>query len=139
MPHPTWFGRIEWFRRHRYGVPDAPRAEDQELLMRAADRSRYAACPEVLLGYRQGAYSVSRTLEGRFGRAGAYTRHARSLGDPLGAFRAILVAFAKGGIDILAGLPGCDALFFARMAQPPSRAQQDEWEAVWRRLAGEVG
>lgn len=139
MPHPTWFGRIDWFRRHRYRVPDAPRAEDQELLMRAADQSRYAACSEVLLGYRLGAYSVSRTLKGRFGRVGAYAHHARSRGHLLEAFRAMLIAFAKAGIDILAGLPGCDALFFARMGQPPSRAQQEEWEDVWRRLAKEVG
>jgi glycosyltransferase involved in cell wall biosynthesis len=139
MPHPTWFGRIDWFRRHRYGVPDALRAEDQELLMRAADQSRYAACPEVLLGYRQGAYSVSRTLKGRFGRVWAYARHARSRGDSVGAMRAVLVAGAKAGIDVLAALPGCDALFFSRMGQPPSRAQQDEWETLWRRLAGEVG
>lgn len=54
MTHPTWFGRIEWFQRHRYSVPDAPRAEDQELLIRAAAVSSYATCPEILLGYRQG-------------------------------------------------------------------------------------
>jgi hypothetical protein len=60
LAHPTWFGRSDWFRRHLYGVPEAIRAEDQELLLRAMGTSRYAALPDVLLGYR--AHTV--TLEG---------------------------------------------------------------------------
>lgn len=134
MPHPTWFGRIEWFRRHRYAVPDAPRAEDQELLMRAADSSRYATCREVLLGYRQGDYSASRMLKGRFGRLQAYKRLARARGDGAGVLRATLVAWAKAGVDVLAGLPGCDALFFRRIGEAPTDAQRSEWESLWRRL-----
>lgn len=52
LPHPTWMGRAEWFRRHKYRVPEVVRAEDQELLLRAMPVSRYAALPDVLLGYR---------------------------------------------------------------------------------------
>ncbi len=139
MPHPTWFGRIEWFRRWRYAEPETPRAEDQELLIRSAADSRFASCPEILLGYRQGPYSVAKTLKGRFGRAGAFARYARDTGDHTGALLVWAVALAKAGVDVLAGLPGMDALYFQRMSEAPTTQQHAEWKALWRclRLQGD--
>ncbi len=52
LPHPTWMGRIEWFRRHRYTIPEVVRAEDQDLLLRTYDSSRFACVDEILFGYR---------------------------------------------------------------------------------------
>lgn len=134
MPHPTWFGRIDWFRRWRYAEPDAARAEDQELLIRSATGSCFAVCPEILLAYRQGAYSMSRTLKGRFGRTGAFARHAYSRGDTVGALRAWALALFKAGVDVAAGLPGMDALYFRRMGEMPTAEQCHEWTVLWRRL-----
>lgn len=52
LPHPTWFGRVEWFRKHRYAVPGPYFCEDQELLLRSYRDSRFATVDEILLGYR---------------------------------------------------------------------------------------
>lgn len=52
LPHPTWLGRIAWFRRHRYASPAPYFCEDQELLLRSYSASRFACTPEVLLAYR---------------------------------------------------------------------------------------
>jgi glycosyltransferase involved in cell wall biosynthesis len=52
FPHPTWMGRTEWFRKHRYAVPAPYLCEDQELLLRSHSSSRFASVDEVLLGYR---------------------------------------------------------------------------------------
>lgn len=52
LAHPTWMGRIEWFRRHLYAEPAPYCCEDQELLLRAHLTSRYHALPESLLAYR---------------------------------------------------------------------------------------
>lgn len=52
LPHPTWFGRIEWFRRHRYASPGPYFCEDQELLLRSYRVSRFACTPEILFAYR---------------------------------------------------------------------------------------
>jgi peptidoglycan/xylan/chitin deacetylase (PgdA/CDA1 family) len=52
MTHPSWMGRVEWFRRFRYPVPAPYYAEDFELLLRACGSSRFAALPDVLLAYR---------------------------------------------------------------------------------------
>jgi glycosyltransferase involved in cell wall biosynthesis len=53
MPHPTWMGRLSWFRKHRYRMPEVRRAEDQELLLRSYPKSCFACLPEILLAYRQ--------------------------------------------------------------------------------------
>ncbi len=52
LPHPTWFGRIDWFRRHRYAAPGPYFCEDQELLLRSYRESRFASIPEILFAYR---------------------------------------------------------------------------------------
>lgn len=52
LPHPTWFGRIDWFRRHRYASPGPYCCEDQELLLRAYESSRFFIIPTFLLAYR---------------------------------------------------------------------------------------
>ena len=52
FPRPTWLGRIEWFRKHRYTVPGPYFCEDQELLLRSYRESRFATVDEVLFGYR---------------------------------------------------------------------------------------
>lgn len=52
LPHPTWIGRMEWFRRHRYASPGPYFCEDQELLLRSHAGSRFATVPEILFAYR---------------------------------------------------------------------------------------
>ena len=52
FPHPTWMGRLEWFRRYRYGVPAAYLSEDQELLLRTYGESKFATLDEILFAYR---------------------------------------------------------------------------------------
>ncbi len=52
FPHPTWMGRIEWFRAHPYAVPAPYCCEDQELLLRSYRESRFATLNEILFAYR---------------------------------------------------------------------------------------
>ena len=52
MPHPTWLGRIEWFKKHRYASPAPYLCEDQELLLRAYKVSQFKCLAQVLLHYR---------------------------------------------------------------------------------------
>jgi glycosyltransferase involved in cell wall biosynthesis len=52
MAHPTWMGKIEWFRRHLYAQPGPYCCEDQELLLRAHQISEYGALAPPLLAYR---------------------------------------------------------------------------------------
>lgn len=52
LAHPTWMGRVAWFRSHRYADPAPYYCEDQELLLRTYATSRFAALPEALFAYR---------------------------------------------------------------------------------------
>jgi glycosyltransferase involved in cell wall biosynthesis len=65
MPHPTWLGKNEWFRKFRYAFPEVRRAEDQELLLRSHELSCFACLNEVLVAYRQGEYDFRRRILAR--------------------------------------------------------------------------
>lgn len=52
LPHPTWMGRIAWFRHYRYAKPGPYFCEDQEILLRSFEESRFGTIPEVLFAYR---------------------------------------------------------------------------------------
>lgn len=52
MPHPTWMGKLSWFKKHQYKVPQSYYSEDCELLLRTYENSKFACLPEVLFEYR---------------------------------------------------------------------------------------
>jgi len=64
FPHPTWMGRIEWFRQHRYDS-GADGAEDQNLLLCAYNNSQFACLEEPLLAYREGDRPLKKMLRAR--------------------------------------------------------------------------
>jgi len=49
MFHPTYMGRLAWFRHYRYDVRLTV-SQDQDLLLRAYRTSQFANIPEILLG-----------------------------------------------------------------------------------------
>jgi len=52
LPHPTWMGRIDWFRKHQYANPGPYFCEDQELLLRSYEVSKFSIILEPLFAYR---------------------------------------------------------------------------------------
>ncbi len=52
LPHPTWMGKLEWFRKYRYAEPAPYFCEDQELLLRTYTQSTFATLNEILFAYR---------------------------------------------------------------------------------------
>ena len=52
IAHPTWMGRIEWFRHHRYAIPAPYLCEDQELLLRSFNTSQFGVVADVTFAYR---------------------------------------------------------------------------------------
>jgi len=115
MPHPTWMGRRRWFLNNPYRSLEVLRAEDQELLLRVAGVSKYACLPDVLLGYRQGPYNVSKTLVARRHLLAAQIRIFGQRREYQNIVRAVLWTAAKVLVDFCAALPFGDTLFFMRM------------------------
>jgi glycosyltransferase involved in cell wall biosynthesis len=118
LPHPTWMGRAEWFRRNGYRSPEVLRAEDQELLLRACPSSRYACLDEILLGYRQGSFNLAKTLIARRTLLAAQIGLFVKRQQWMNAFLALASMSIKVCVDVAAALPACGGLFFRRMAEP---------------------
>ena len=83
MLHPTWIGRLSWFRQYLYSE-EATYAQDQELLYRAYRNSRYAVIPKILLAYRQEPLTIRKLMRARI----VWMRHLnRQLHGPRGLLK----------------------------------------------------
>lgn len=132
LPHPTWMGRADWFRRHRYRVPEPRRAEDQDLLLRSYASSRFACLPEVLLGYRTGGTSLGKVLTARLSMGRAQLREHLRRRRPGLALLGAGAAIAKAGLDAANAASG-RTLYTARsLERRVDAAISEEWTRVWR-------
>lgn len=67
MPHPTWMGKTEWFKKHRYASPAPYFCEDQELLLRTYKLSKFKCLESVLLHYRvRDKINLARSIKTRW-------------------------------------------------------------------------
>jgi len=134
FPHPTWMGRIEWFRQHRYRIPEIVRAEDQDLLLRSYSSSRFACLPEVLLGYRQTGLSLRKVLTAR--KHLALTQWSVNLqqGRPVLAVLGFLAFSIKALADAAIGVAGARHLFVTRLARDAPQDEIDRWKKVWEEI-----
>lgn len=120
VPHPTWMGRAEWFRKFQYHIPEYVRAEDQELLLRAITSSQYAVLPDVLLAYRQWGFDCKKIQLARRSLLSAQLTQFRASAQ-WGFFALSFLSYLlKTGIDLISTLPGMDKIFFARMGKEVS-------------------
>jgi glycosyltransferase involved in cell wall biosynthesis len=134
LPHPTWMGRIEWFRRFHYGIPEAVRCEDQELLLRAYPTSRYACLPDLLLGYRRNSFSLKKSFPTRFHLAAMHLR--LHLANHRYAYALMAVGFhtAKAGVDVLRAMLSGTQKRASRFLATANQADTAQWSAVWNNL-----
>lgn len=133
MPHPTWMGRLDWFRRYRYRIPEVVRAEDHDLLLRSYSRSRFACLPDVLLGYRQDGYSLARQMRARRHLAFAQLRNHLAARRPACALLGVAYQGAKAAADVAAAVPGLSALYYTRFGNDLPEPERAAWEQVWQR------
>ena len=133
-PQPTWMGKMEWFRRYRYRVPEVVRAEDQDLLLRSYRTSRFACLPEVLLGYRQTELPLRKVLVARRHLALAQWSVNLEQGRPGHAVLGFLAFALKALADIAIGVAGAQHLFISRLARSAPQEEIDRWRKVWMEL-----
>jgi glycosyltransferase involved in cell wall biosynthesis len=136
LAHPTWMGRVEWFRRYRYDST-VTKAQDQDLLLRAWDSSRYAALAEPLLGYRQESLALGKILTGRYFFSRAIVRKARATGAPLFAVRGLAGQVAKALVDAIATATGLSRRILCHRARPFPEREAARWRDVWQRFRDE--
>lgn len=129
LAHPTWMGRLAWFRNHAYRQ-SALRAQDQDLLLRTYRHSRFAALPDTLLGYRQETLSLSRVLRGRYHFSRALLRQAIE-GADWRLVRGLVEQSLKGMVDIFAVTTGLNYRLLRHRAIPIDEKMRATWEKVW--------
>lgn len=130
LPHPTWMGRIEWFRKWRYDE-SYRRAQDQNLLQRAYSSSRFAGLPEPLVGYREEFQSVAKSWQSRGYSSRSILALARREGKHLrGVYEAGLQG-ARALVDTLAISTGMARTILRHRALPFAPRDAARWTEVW--------
>jgi glycosyltransferase involved in cell wall biosynthesis len=136
LAHPTWMGQTEWFRKHPYRS-EAVRCEDQDLLLRTYECSRFAALPEIVLGYREEMVSLKKILVGRFSFVCSFLRRAIPRRDYPLAVAAVVNQSLKGLIDIVAVSTGLSHKILRHRALPVDEAAKLRWLEVWEAVQTE--
>lgn len=130
MPHPTWLGRTEWFRKHPYD-PRAVRAEDQELLLRTHRQSRFAGLQQSLLGYREEQLRLRPLSRGRMNYVRAGQRQFFREHEWGNAAAVTLGHGLKMLADAVAIWSGLEHRLLRHRARPISEALLRQWTLVW--------
>lgn len=122
IAHPTFMGRAQWFRRHRYDTR-FERTQDQELLLRTRGSSRFANLAEPLLAYRASP-SVQTARRARCARRQAVREHVG-----IGASLALGVRDALARFSPARHIAGLVPFTEAERARWRALAESGRWPA----------
>ncbi len=136
MFHPTFMGRIEWFRKHEY-AGKVLKTQDQELLLRSYRTGAFANLPEILLGYREDHLNLHKILSSRkeFTQSLLREFNARKRWDL--SIAALAEQMAKGMLDVIAVGTGLNYHLLRHRAGSASEEEKAHWRALWETLASE--
>lgn len=125
--HPTWLGRRLWFERYRYAT-DATRCEDQELLLRAHEQSRFANLPEPLLGYTEDRLVWRNIQTGRANYARRAIMSSWHGGHRLQPLAIALEHVGKSFVEAMALTTHNEDRLLGHRARPLAPGDVAEWE-----------
>lgn len=135
FPHPTWCGRAAWFRTYQYDER-LWITQDQELLLRSAGSSRFAAVDKILLGYRKERMGLAKSIRGRMIYSAAIWRHARQSGAYARAVTNIARHFAKFTAEVMASALGMEEWLIKRKLNSPIKTEEAEhWRRIWSEVS----
>ena len=132
--HGVWFGKIDWFREYRYD-PRCPLAQDQDMLYRAHRKSRFAALPQPLAGYRQDELSLRKMLRYRWLWMQQRSWYLHGVSGNLKKAQLAAVLLAKAGVDVFAMMSGLKYKVLRHRAMPLGPVELHQWQELWRELA----
>lgn len=134
LPHPTWMGRTEWFRRFRYRPEQDRAAQDQDLLLRSFRSSTFANLPQMLIGYRQHELSWKKFARSRVQWVRAALREARLRHNWYAMIVVPLIQLAKAAYETAAIASGLGRRLLRHRALPLPQKERERWDQLWRRL-----
>ena len=134
LPHPTWCGRANWFRKNPYDA-ELRYAEDQDVLLRSFRSSKLGALDQVLLGYRQDRLALKKLIPGRTTFAKLAWRNGIATGGVFPALAGIANHAAKGMVDVATLGLGLNRQMQSRRYKPVSPAVAQEWQRLQEKLS----
>lgn len=138
LAHPSWMGRIEWFRRHRYDVRSF-KAQDYDLLLRTYAHSRFAALPDALIGYREERLDRRKNLDSRRQTLVAQWRFARRQRAWAKLPGAVAGQLAKATVELAVIGTRFERQLLGHRALPIDAVTLAHWRAFWKQLGQEAG
>jgi glycosyltransferase involved in cell wall biosynthesis len=129
--HPTFVGKLDWFRRYRYWEGTI-RCEDQDMLLRSFRHSTFANVPEILLGYREETLGLKKVLKSRWSIMGPFVRELGLRGRPLQCLRGIAEQTFKAGVELVASATGLNYRTLTHRVEPLTDEERRRWELVWQ-------
>lgn len=129
LPHPTWMGKTEWFRAHRYDS-SMRRAQDQLLLVSACAVSRYACLAENLLAYRVDRPSLIGALRKRAYYAAALFKLAAARGYWLAGGLATAKQAVKASVELVLGLMNATSMLDKKRFVVADKNDGECWDAL---------
>ncbi len=136
LAHPTWMGRRSWFLGHPYNER-LTKGQDQELLLRSFRTSRFAALPDILLGYRIVSVSAAISASGRIAYCRQLLVQVRDLPSALMAVRGMAVHGVALLRDLVLNLTGTMSQNVRRSFRSADEFSTRQWEIIWNRLGVE--
>ena len=130
LPHPTWMGNTGWFRQNPYNI-STPKAQDQELLLKTYEHSRFACLPKILLGYRKSKLSLKTLLTGRYYYSRMLIQKAVNEKQYFFAF-GVLEQMVKFMVETFAITTGLNYSVLQHRAVSVSMRESKIWEKVWK-------
>jgi hypothetical protein len=127
-------GRIEWFRRWRY-EDTAWLAQDQELLLRSYQLSRFANLPEVLLGYRRERVTLRKLLRYKLLHIEYVSRQPGAIGNDWQKLQLLAVSTGRFGVNCAAVLGGFEHRLGHQAAAAPTPSELARWRNLWLLLS----
>jgi glycosyltransferase involved in cell wall biosynthesis len=136
MPHPTWMGRLRWFKSNKYRIPASFLSEDQELLLRVSESSRYATIDEILFAYRiRGSVNRSKLRSTRLAIAKFQIKHFLCCRQYSNAMKSAFAYPIKTAIDTFSSRSGGLGRFGYSQ---PTTTELEQWQFCRSNLFGSM-
>jgi glycosyltransferase involved in cell wall biosynthesis len=132
--HPLWMGRTDWFRRWRY-EQNSWLAQDQELLLRSYQHSRFANLPQVLLGYRKEQVSLRKLFRYKVLHVQQVSRQPGAIDGKWQKLQLLAVSGIRFGANCTARLSGFEHRFVHQATKALTTDEIREWTELWNVLS----
>jgi hypothetical protein len=124
-------GRIEWFRKYRYTIPEPVLCEDQDLLTRSYKNSQFATLTEIQFAYRtRRKKPLKKSLKTRFSVFRMQAQNFLKMGDIHHALLAVGVLLVRLVHDLLNQLLPAGRQAGHHRAQLLDNTELEKWQSV---------